>query len=547
MAIAGLALIWLLQPRDLRWAALRGVSLLSRAENAAELDSALERWSEETGRVWRDRPMDLVDELLSDRFCRDERARRLLAFVSGADYGDRLEEWREWRSERARRAQGEALVVKGPSAVNLRALWQAPVGLTHSCSTLIACDGRIYVPSMGTGFGALDDEYDGVVRVDGVTGAADLFFSPPSRAPRDVMGLTLARDKLFVACRNGALHCVRVDGTLEWTTNCGAPLSAAPLAVEGARGVEVVVISDSGQLMSLNAGSGRANWTTKFRVPAGLQGDPLAPEATFSLTLLRYAQDAAILAAHSRGAVEAFSVRDGRPLWRASMDAGIAGHPVSVYASAREGRQAYLFGADGWLAALPPRNGQLEWVGQGASSAPADLFLRTLRTRDDMPAMLLSTTRGESDWRGGLVAAQAASGELLWRYASGGAIRSTPAVADLNADGAAEILLGVTLRGADGAEWAWLTTLSARGQCLSRELVPAGLNSPPLVADVNQDGRLEALVADGSGLLRCYTTGRFGAVQWGSLRGDAHNTGLMENGFSYGQAPPGYQGRWRPR
>ena len=74
----------------------------------------------------------------------------------------------------------------------------------------------------------------------------------------------------------------------------------------------------------------------------------------------------------------------------------------------------------------------------------------------------------------------------------------------------------------------------------------AGLECPPVVADVDGDHRLDILVADRAGRLHCYDTRSPGAIEWGLPLGDAHNTQNAENAYAYGQTPVGFQWRWRP-
>jgi len=107
------------------------------------------------------------------------------------------------------------------------------------------------------------------------------------------------------------------------------------------------------------------------------------------------------------------------------------------------------------------------------------------------------------------------SGGEEWWYWTGGDMYSSPCVADVDADGQLEVLVGsgitfpsgdayiFCLNGSNGAE-EWKYTLTAR------------VESSPCVADVDADGQLEVLVGSRDDYLYCLN--RTGGLEYRKLR-----------------------------
>ena len=111
-----------------------------------------------------------------------------------------------------------------------------------------------------------------------------------------------------------------------------------------------------------------------------------------------------------------------------------------------------------------------------------------------------------------------------------------PAVADVDGDGALEILAG-TRRGA----WAVLNT---NGEILTTVPAEGGSFGSRLVADIDGDGILEVVDAAGKGVMTCYSFGGAetpGAVLYGDWRGPENDLGNLRNRAEkkedYPQAP----------
>lgn len=556
-AVGAAAARWYVTKRSLAWPVRRGLRLLEEADTPSKVRAALERWELETRSNWAGRQDDFVEHLFKERPLSDPRVRWMLTCVAGADYGTRREDWQRWYESRRRLAVGQPPRMARKEVVRFDLRWTTPIGLTGWFSTIQVLDGQIYVASLGTAFDDVEDEADGVIRVDGATGAAEYIFIPPAqtRGPRDVIGVAACDEGFFVACYNGVVFAIDPAGALRWRVHVGDPVVAMPLAIDFNRdgSDDVIVATRGGKVVALSGRQGKTAWATSVaRAPAG----ETMLGATLAMSPALGRGEPGLLVTMPTGQVRILGVRSGRVFWDCDLPAGTIGGALSVRAESQAGPPAYVADRAATVWSLPESERSLDAVRWQALNLRRDdtliAGLRTMRVADDpnraagpLPPLLLACPTG--DYRGprGAVCALGAEG-LRWRYPLDGAVWGTPAVADLNGDGQPELVVGSIAQRENGQLGGVVTILSAAGHCLHRVTLQAPVECSPVVADVDGDNRLDVLIADQSGYLYCFGTGGYGPVEWGSFGGDSHNTRNPVNAYSFGQTPFGYQRQWQP-
>lgn len=538
-----------IEARTLAGQVRHGLDLLAPADNPGTVREALDRWERDVRPAggWSD---DLIEHLFTKYPLSDVRVRLMLTRAGGADFGDRVADWRRWFADRKRLRAGKAPRPPTAEVVRLTHAWTAPVGLTAWFTTILPLRGSIYVASLGQRFDDPNDPADGVVRVNGSDGTAQLLFMPPprtGRGPRDVIGIAAGRGGLFAACWNGMVYWLDPDGDVRWETHVGAPVTGAPLSCDlNDDGVDdVLVATRAGSVVALSGQGGRTIWSATVSRTAkgeGLLGTTLA------LGDVLPGQGREVVVATPLGDLDVLSARTGRSRWRQAMAAGslagaiAAGERVPappVYVADRAARVWSLLRSGDQL-----RTALWGWPGlRGDETIIAGL--RLLRVTPDAAPFVVACPTGDYLSAQGAVVTLAADG-VHWRHGIGGAIWATPAVGDLTGDGTPEIAVASIEPTGEGRVVGVLTILSPSGHCLQRVVFDAPIECPPVIADVDGDNRLELLVADQGGYLHCFKTHRVGPVTWGLPAGDTHNTRNADNAFSCGQAPFHLQWDWRP-
>lgn len=531
----------------------RGVALLEPADSVRARSDALDRWDRERGA----RP-DAVDDALVEHLyehsdLNDQRVRLLLLRASNAQFADRRDDWRRWHENDRRIRAGENPRSGALRPARLELAWKAPVGLTAWFSTIIPIGGQVYVSSLGRAFEDPTDPADGVVAVDAASGESRLLFAPragAARAPRDIIGLAASPQGLFAASLNGYVYALDRSGGERWSTHVGSPIIAPPLAYDFTDDgvVDVIVMTRAGQVVGLSGQTGRTSWAESIARPGPADA---VIGGTLALASAVRGQGPEVAASFPTGEVELLSARNGRSRWKHTIQAGVvSGVMVRDVELDGVGPPLHVGDRAGRVWALVRSSDGLKAVAWQPPAAPGRetliAALRSLRAAPDQPAYLVACTTADYNDRAAAVSALTPDG-VYWRAPIRGAVWGAPAIGDLNGDDSPDIVVGSIEPGADGRPIGAISVLSATGVHLARVVLDAPVESPPAIADIDGDNRLEVLVADQAGWLHCFHTKQTGPVTWGLAGGDSANTRSAEDAFSYGQTPFRQQWDWKPK
>jgi outer membrane protein assembly factor BamB len=312
-------------------------------------------------------------------------------------------------------------------------------------------------------------------------------------------------------------------GAKLWSYDPGGWTLSSPAVADGVVYVGVWAYSRGG-VYALNAKTGQVLWT-----------NPSNDVYTSSPTV---ANGVLYIGTVYSNSVYALDAKSGRELWTYNAGAFVQSSPAVVngvvYVSAGGDGQ----GQDGVLYALNAKTGAKLWSypigGCCKESAPAQAYLQHIR--ESSPAVADGVVYVGS-WDGTVYALNAASGALLWSYATGGDISSSPAVAN------EVVYIGSFYIGSGNSS---TYALNARtGALLWATNIGSGENSPAVANGVvylgSWDNNVYALNASTGAVLWSYATGTHvecsptvvnGKVYIGSDDDNMYAFALTDNGRS---------------
>jgi outer membrane protein assembly factor BamB len=306
------------------------------------------------------------------------------------------------------------------------------------------------------------------------------------------------KDELLLGHKAGWVFAADPDtGKIRWEFNLRTPLDTwqmpTPADLDGDGKAEVIAPSLYGWIYCLN-GDGTLRWRSRVEeyrpsvVNVGDINHDGRPEIVYG-TATRYliALDA-----------------DGRLLWKSFQPPLHLGRCKPLIADLDNDGHAEIYSLssmispDTGLVSVDGATGQTRWT--GATWHKAYNGRNLMRFTDGTQGIVIAD-------KGNNVAAYQADGTMRWRTRmTGRGIWTPPTVADLDGDGAHEIVANIRGVSRDGEGNSWYV-LSTEGDLLGAFPHSNDAFGAAAVADIDQDSALELVLASSSGQITAYSFG----------------------------------------
>ena len=389
-------------------------------------------------------------------------------------------------------------------------------------AAIMALLGLILVTTPGTAAFVADQR----ARFPVVLGGQRIEFGSPTVADLDGDSDL----EILAGGRDGVLYAVGQDGTLLWSFNVGAAINAAARQVPGLLPASNPVPIRSAPAVADITGDG----VPEIVVAAGdAFGFPTFGRPIHGGVIAMSAAGKA-LAGWPRLSVDASSAGNGPPDGYAD---GVVSSPA-IGDITGDGRPEIIYGgfdqrvyarrADGSL--LP---GWPQFVLDTVWSSPALADLDADRVLDVIIGVDAHLYNGppRSSQDGGDLYAFKGNGTILWRAHQDEIFESSPAVANLDADGRPEVVTGSgTFRSSKTGQpfGRYVSAWNHDGSLLWRTPLPERVPGSPALGDLNCDGDLEVVVGALNGYVYALD-GATGRILWDELARDIFNNLYLPN------------------
>lgn len=390
---------------------------------------------------------------------------------------------------------GDALI-RGP-----RVLWEAQVGRLSWRSPMLLDGSQLLVPSNGETWGEGPDPLDGLWVLDAAKGRPlQQLTVPPSEAAKesDVNGVLVTDAGWTVSTdQNGMLSWDR-DGKLLWQVFQSADIEFPPTLWESPDGPRILGAPERSRHLSVVDPS-LATGTLKPYPPVEGSGvSQLTPARDFEKAFSQVAagdlngdgvQDLVVAGRHSHLLI-ALDGATQTGLWR---------HESHVYEASPQIVDVDGDGQPEVLSAF----GSTVVIADGATGKPKLLYstpgalngrVHTFTWWAEAQCLVIPRSRTDAN-----VSCVSLEGEVVWSVPIlAQRISSTPTLADVDGDGASEVIVAT--------EGGQVLALDQQGQLLWSWSAPAAIEAPVLAADLTGNGRVELVVASHDGFVRALKT-----------------------------------------
>jgi hypothetical protein len=433
------------------------------------------------------------------------------------------------------------LLVAQSKSFQLKELWSVPVGKSNFRTT-INFDGQyIYFPSNGENREDISDSADGFYILDakGKNGPGIQHVNQS-----DANGIAISESYIITTSDDGFVRCYNKSMTfsdqpqLVWQTEFAGEesnynLEGAPVLADiTGDGIKDVIVNVEGLgLAALNGAQGEILWRFYYEWGEGAyMNSPAAWDLNqdgvtdFIIGAKRDINEN-IRWDYYQNSVFGINGKNGKPIWQFVVNSNIHASPVVVQSS----NETFIAVAESYsLVSLLNTNGKLDRY--HVLNEPGGGISGLFSTPVFHPSgyMVIGTSWWGADdgvWAVPYTTDKVSSEEGYIgksdEYFLTDKVSASAAIVELVKSSKGEEFIIPTEKGE-------LLIISSLGKLLHRVKLPAGTECTPLIADVNGDKKLEIVIADYDGNLRCYATkAKVSSFHTEGFRGGSDNNGIQ--------------------
>ena len=390
--------------------------------------------------------------------------------------------------------------------------WKTRIGLTTYRTTLQYANGYILAPSNGKNTKTLNDSYDGVHIINAKNGKKINQLTINPYGDRDVNGVALSNTKIVFGNDSHILAAFDWNGKLLWKYKAKGDFEGAPTLtyINQDATLDVIAATEEGTLLALDGLSGNLIW--KFS-PA-INPTLFLPKTKYfigSPSLAPINKDSVkdIIIGNRNGLLYTINGKDGSILWkhRSKEPSGILSSPFI------KNKHIYYTESYGYIHKLSTKGRHMNTYNINqiqyphVTGSPISNHLDTI--------IIGSTNQNKQSGFWSLISRK------NQQYNAIGNVSATAILANLDTSKEPEFLIV--------SESGWLYIIASTGNIKGKYKLLTGSECTPLVADIDNDGLLELVIALNDQHIYAYDLPSKGPVIWGQLRANPYNTGFQND------------------
>ncbi|NBV42048.1 hypothetical protein EBR96_04685 [bacterium] len=399
--------------------------------------------------------------------------------------------------------------------------WETRVGLTTFKTTIHYISGAVVLGSQGIAKDAPNDNADGVYFLDGRNGNILRHIHWSDYADLDVNGIGLGPRTLFFGNDHAEIFAYGIygqDSPRLWKKTLSGNIKGAP-GVEDFNSdgtYDAVFGTESGDVVAVDGKNGATIWQVAFPFkPVFTVPKERAVIASPALVDLNRDGVRDIVIGCRNGSVYALNGKSGEIMWeyRTRTPSGVHGSAV----------------VDGDRIIVAESYSTISWLDFRGQA------VRVVRLAEDPEVQGLFSSPAVFPNGAVVIGSSWASGVSgIWYIPSSdskpvffpaGRVSATSAIADVLGKGTPQAIIPTE----KGELW----VISESGQKLGVFSLNSGTETSPLIADIDNDGRLDIVVSGADRMIRAYSTPGTRPAEWATFRGNRHNTGVVDDRLDY--------------